>query len=239
MRTLFFISIFKLNLLLSFLIYGEETKENFTAETLVFSMFRNFSFSEEGEKFLLKMKGIEYFYCEGKGSTIVTSELNDEQQSSPISRMEFIFAFREDDKDNPGWFAISEPSMLNSSWLVVAIKPIGKEDWKNIWDSEFSIVPGQSPFEDLFKATLNEFILRLDVEQKIELQELQWRRFSEGAETARLSIDWYISMNRNTNSFYWLSDEKDMVRFDEFPDMPPLGVDKRTIYEGDCSLTRR
>ena len=236
MKNLSLFLITNLSLFFSFLIHAEEEEINFTADTLVNNMFRSFVFSPQGEEFLLGLKNVDYFYCEGKGVTKTTGGdfFNEE---TPQPRMEFIFAYRDPNKDEEGLFAVSEPTMLESSWLFVAMKKINEEKWKNIWDSKYSIVRGSHHMEDAVKATINDFILRLDIDIEINSENLFWQKEGEG-EIATLSTDWYITMNRNTNKFFWFSDAKKMVRLFAFPDKP-VSMDQKTTFEGDCSITKR
>ena len=88
-------------------------------------MFRSFVFSPQGEEFLLGIKNVDYFYCEGKGVTKMTGDFFNEETPQP--RMEFIFAYKDPNKDEAGWFAVSEPSMLDSFWLFVAMKKVNAD----------------------------------------------------------------------------------------------------------------
>lgn len=237
MKTLRLFLITNLSLFFSFLIHAEQEEEiNFTADTLVNNMFRSFTFSPQGEEFLLGIKNVDYFYCEGKGVTKMTGDFFNEETPQP--RMEFIFAYKDPNKDEAGWFAVSEPSMLDSFWLFVAMKKANEEKWTNIWDSKYSIVRGSHPMEDAVKATINDFILRLDVDMEEKSTEnLFWQK-AETGEIATLSTDWYITMNRNTKKFFWFSDQKKIMRLFAFPG-ESVSMDQKTTFEGDCSITKR
>lgn len=97
MKILSLFLITNLSLFFSFLIHAEEEEINFTADTLVNNMFRSFVFSPQGEEFLLGIKNVDYFYCEGKGVSKMTGDFFNEE--TPHSRMEFIFAYKDPKKE--------------------------------------------------------------------------------------------------------------------------------------------
>jgi len=68
-------------------------------------------------------------------------------------------------------------------------------------------------------------------------ENLFWQKSGPG-EIATLSTDWYITMNRNTNKFFWFSDQKKIVRADALPN-ESFSMDQKTTFEGDCTITKR
>ena len=71
------------------------------------------------------------------------------------------------------------------------------------------MVRGSNPMEDAVKATINAFVLRIDINKEVKNTEnLFWEKIEDIGEVATLSTDWFITMNRNTKKFYWQKNEK-------------------------------
>jgi len=224
--------IFPLLLMLSPISHGEE--EGTLIDKMMINAYRGMAFNEDGDDLLKIFTDLEYFYCEGKGSSkFFSKEIGEEEIIN--NRTEFIFAFQDvnKDKEKIGLFAISEPSELGEGWLVASTKFLSDKTWKNVWDSKFTFEDSSHPLEDGIKGTVNEFILRVDINRKFEDE--NWQEISEGMQSTTVSVDWYITMNRKNKNFYWLSqvEKKGKVQNVAF------NMSEKDEYEGECTTFER
>ena len=148
--------------MLSGLLFSND--EDLAIDKLMMNAYRAMIMNDSGDDLLQNFNNLEYFYCEGLGTTEISIDgiLQDEFTSN--TRTEFIFAFQDVDleQEQSGLFAISDPTMLGDGWLVVSAKFLEDKKWKNVWDSKFSYETSKNPLEDVTKGTVNDFILRVD-----------------------------------------------------------------------------
>lgn len=219
--------------MLSGLLFSND--EDLAIDKLMMNAYRAMIMNDSGDDLLQNFNNLEYFYCEGLGTTEISIDgiLQDEFTSN--TRTEFIFAFQDVDleQEQSGLFAISDPTMLGDGWLVVSAKFLEDKKWKNVWDSKFSYETSKNPLEDVTKGTVNDFILRVDINQKNE--EKIWNSLGNGMLVDDVSQDTYSTMNRKTLKFFHSQVSKRLGKMNEFT----FTTIEKTNSEGDCSVVKR
>ena len=219
--------------MLSGLVFSQD--ENLNVDKLMMNAYRALMLNSSGDNLLQTYNNLEYFYCEGSGTTEMRIEgiLQDELTSN--TRTEFVFAFQDVDRElqQTGLFAISEPTMLGDGWLVVSAKFLDDTAWKNVWDAKFSYENSNNPLENAAKGTVNDFILRFDINQKNESE--NWKSLGNGMLVSDVSLDTYSTMNRKTLKFFHSQISKKLGKSNEFT----FNTIEKTSSEGDCSVVKR
>ena len=216
----------------------EEELSNEEEELLVWKLmmgaYRNAAYNEDGDDLIKIFPNLEYFYCEGSGASEIFAEGTLDREIVN-SRKEFIFVFQDvnKDKEQSGLFAVSSPAELGLGWLVVSAKGLNDKKWKNVWDSEFSLEKGAHPLENVFKGTVNEFIMRVDIKE--ELEDENWQDIGNGTQTSLFSQESFMTMNRKNKNFYWFSKRELKAKTNGLI----FNFIDKGQYEGDCTVFER
>lgn len=226
LAAVFFLTLFSLS--------SNAEEENLNIYKLVMGVYRSLLGSETGDEDLKELGDLTYYYCAGRGTKEVSENITNQSDISS-ARIEFVFAFQDENSQEKkaGIFAVSEPSQLGTGWLVVSSKFLKDKKWNNVWDSKFTTEGFNHPLENAITGVVNDFLLRFDF--KKENENLVWQDMGEGFSFADFSTEILATMNRQTNSFYWFSKDRNKGKAQGFE----FVLNETIEVEGNCSMLNR
>ncbi len=206
-----------------------------TAQKLSALMYRSLLTNEKGDEILQINTDLEYFFCEGSGTT--TTFIDGYVQELPNSnyQSELIIAFNDRKEGEPatGLLALSQPDFIGNGWLVVSSNIIKENAWMDVWDSKYNFEEVNDPLIDSVKGTINDFVLRIDLNPSSETEE--WELIGDDMYLKDVSLNASISMNRNKLNYY---EQFTKIRKGKTKNLS-FDLLEETSAEGTCSRVER
>lgn len=208
--------------------------DDLNVEKVLAAVYRQISFDENSDDLLMSYANLDYFLCESTGTTaayldgVIQGDLVDNFRS------QFIFAVRDTDWDNDqsGMLAVSAPDIAGSLWVVASLNAIKEKDyWIDVWDSKFNVGDFNFPLIDSFKGTVNDFILRVDLDMQ---EEENWEQV-DGILVTPVSREAVVSMNRGNLNYYEEQIETKLAKIQDFS----FSFELVKKAEGSCTNIER
>ena len=226
--------LFTLALIIQSISADDDTNvDDLNLEKVLAAVHRQMSFDENSDDFLMSYN-LDYFLCE---STVTTGVYLDGVIQGDLVdnfRSQFIFAVKDTDWDNDqsGMLAVSAPDIAGSIWVVASVNAIQEKDyWIDVWDSKFNLGDYDFPLIDSFKGTVNDFILRVDLDMQ---EEENWEQVN-GMLVTPVSREQVVSMNRGNLNYYEEQIETKLAKIQDFS----FSFELVKKAEGSCTNIER